>query len=191
LSALAAIVLAGALLVSISRRLAIVMSFSLLNVLFAWTSHLLKALSRPLYSEISAIIVYQDVLFWKALDLSHLVRYTQVVADLEGFVLIGVLTSLVALSNRGKGTGKVFLLSLQFAALCLVILGVEIAVFEPGVLYLHVTDAQVALKLAPWFNNADLLFSAVAVLAVSSALPRFRWLRVARGGSNGGSPRDN
>jgi hypothetical protein len=158
---------------------------------FAPSQGRLKAVSRPLYSEISAIIVYQDVLFWKALDLNHFIHYTQVVADLEGFVLLGVLTSLVALSNRGKGTGKVFLLSLQFAALCLVILGVEIAVFEPRVLYLHVTDAQVALRLAPWFNNADLLFSAVAVFAVSSSLSRLHGLRFSRGGSNRGSPRDD
>ena len=183
LSILATVFFAGALVISISRRLALVMSFSLLNVLFAWTSHLFKALSGPLYSGVNAIIAYQDVLFWKVLNLGPFTRDTQVVADLEGFVLLGLLTSLVVLSKRDEGTWRAFLLSLQIAALSLVILGAEIAVFEGDVFYLHVTDIQVALEFVPWFSNADLLLSGVAVLAVSSGLSHFQRFRVADGES--------
>jgi len=167
-----AILFATALVVVIAPRLALVLSFLSLNVFFAWTSHLLSAVSQPLASEVSHIIGLQDGLIWRAFDLGIFTMYTQIVADFEGLALLALVTALIALLNRDKGRGKAMLLSLQVAAACVVILGFEIAAFDYGEFYLHVTDVQVMLHFAPWFNNADLLLSAVGLLAASSALLR-------------------
>ena len=102
---------------------------------------------------------------------------TQVVADLEGIAALLLMTALIASLNRHKGTGKALLLALQAAAGCMVILGIEIAAFDYSEFYLHVTGLQLTLNLAPWFTNADLLLSAVAVLAGVVGLSRQRRFR--------------
>lgn len=166
-----------ALFVLIAPRVAVVISFVSLNVFFAWTSHLFDAAYQPLGTELTNVITMGDVLVWRVLGLASLSLDTQVVADLEGIAALVLMTALIASLNRHEGTGKALLLALQVAAGCMVILGIEIAAFDYSEFYLHVTGLQLTLNLAPWFTNADLLFSSVAVLAASVGLSRQRRFR--------------
>jgi len=166
-----------ALFVLIAPRVAVVISALSLNLFFAWTSHLFDAISQPLGNSLANIITVEDVLVWRVLGLASLSLDTQVVADLEGIAALLLMTALIASLNRHKGTGKALLLALQAAAGCMVILGIEIAAFDYSEFYLHVTGLQLTLNLAPWFTNADLLLSAVAVLAGVVGLSRQRRFR--------------
>jgi hypothetical protein len=54
-------------------------------------------------------------------------------------------------------------------SLCLVVSGVELALFHHTEFYVHVTD-EVAFHFLPWFSNA-LLLTALAALMGSAVVP--------------------
>jgi hypothetical protein len=172
LSVAAAIFFAVTLVVAISPRVALVVTFALLNLLFAWTSRLLEALSSPLYLGVGRVISIQNGVLWYGLGLERFTQFTQAATDLEGLLLLGLLASLVVLLNARRGTGKALLRSLRATGLCVAILGIEVAAFDRGEFYRHVTDVQLILNLAPWFSNADLLLGAAGAVVLSSALLR-------------------
>jgi hypothetical protein len=183
LSTAIAIFFSAALIVSISPRAALLTSFALLNLLFAWTSRLLEAISQALGLAVSRLVSMVNVVFWGGLGLGRLTQYSQAGTDLVGLSLLALLVSLILVMNRAGGVEKAIARGLRAAALCLVLLGVEVAAFDPGELYRHVTAVQVLLNFLPWFSNADLLLSAASVVVVSSAL-----LRLHRVGQGQGRP---
>ena len=161
----------------IAPRLALRTSFVLLNVYFAWTSSLLADVSKPLAAAVTQVMWTQDQFLWATLSLRYITGSVYVVADMEALAMLVVVVALTLLLNLEKGKRRALLLSLQVAALLLAVLGSEIAIFDYREFYLHVTQVQVALDLLPWFSNADLLVSAVAIFATTSSLLRLRRLR--------------
>ena len=180
LSLVAALAFVVAFGIFIAPRMAFAVSFSLLNVFFLWTSHLLYDISAPLDIALGQAIASQAKFLWITGSLGYFFPSFIVIADLEPLALLGILTLLTLLLSRGKGAKRAVLLSLQVAALCLIILGTQIAIFDHNEFYLHVTQAQSMLSFVPSFTNADLLFSALAIFAVSTCLLNFRRLRPQR-----------
>ena len=172
-SFLGVLVFAAATALSLFPTAAKRASFLLLNLYFAWTSHIVSDVSQPAAKELSNLISIQDIYLWRSLDLTSITANTQVVADFEALAMFGILTALTAIGSLESGKSRAALLGIQAAALALVMLGAEIAIFDYREFYLHVTDAQVLLSLAPWFTNADLLVSGLVVLVASSSLLRF------------------
>jgi len=167
-----------ALIAVVSLRLALAFSFAALNVLFAWSSRVLTMASQPLDSELNWLSSPQNKLMWDGPYYFRLTTYLRMVAGIEGLSLIGLLVASVVLLNRYKGTWRALLSSMQVSALCLVILGVEIAVFDSRELYLHVSNFQAFVNFIPWFSNADLLITGLAMLAGSSLLLRLQRLQI-------------
>lgn len=177
LSLVAALGFVVAFGVFIAPRLAFLASFSLLNVYFAWTAHLLADISASLAAGVTQALISQANFLWITGSLSYFVPSFIVIVDAEVLVLLGILTASTLLSNRGEGAKRSVFLSLQVAALSLTILGTEIAIFDHNEFFLHVSQAQALLSLEPSFTNADLLLSALAIFAVSTCLLNFRRLR--------------
>jgi len=176
LSLVAALGFVAALGIFKYPRLALGVSFSLLNVYFAWSSSLLADISQVVGSEVTRAIYSQDGFVSASLNLRVFTGDTYVVADLEALALLAAVTASVLLLNLDKGTRGALLHSVRAAALSLTILGAEVAMFDYREFYLHVTQVQVVLGLTPWFSNADMLFFALATFAVSSCLLRLGWL---------------
>lgn len=172
LGLVASVELAVALAVLLAPRVALAASYLFLNVYFFWTSHLLSDISPHLSALLTQLITAQDDFFWKDGGLGYWVGSSIMVLDLEALVLLSAVMSLTFLLNLGKGAGRALLYSLQAAALSLTILGAEIAWFDYPQFYMHVTQAQSLVNFLPSFNNADLLLSAVALLAASTFLLR-------------------
>ncbi len=181
LSFVAALAFVVALAVFLApKRLAFYAAFVLLNVYFAWTSHLLYDISAPLDIWVGQAIGAQANFIWTTGSLGFFFPSFVVVTDLEPLILVGLLAVLAFLLNREVGAKRAVLLALQVAALSLVILGVEIGVFDQREFNLHVTQAQALLSFEPSFTNADLLYSAIALFAVSTFLLNLRRLRTRR-----------
>jgi hypothetical protein len=180
LSLLGALGFIVALGVYVAPRSALLASFALLNVYFAWTSHLLSDASHPFDAWLGKVIASQCQFLWVnggLVDLfpSYFFYFPSyyVVFDLESLALFGVLVASILLLNRDMGAKRAALLSLQVAALCFAILETEIAVFDRRELFFHVTSTQQMLRFESWFTNADLLVCALAVFAVTTFLLNF------------------
>lgn len=145
-------------------------SFLLLNLYFAWDSRLLLAISPSVFSTVFASMKWEDIMLWNYFDLVRFTDYAYIVTDLEAFALLIVLIGSSAWLSRSRGLGAALLRSAQVAAFCLVIFEVELALFDCSEFFIHVTDFQVSFNLIPWFSNADMLFSAVVLLATSTFL---------------------
>jgi len=133
-------------------------------------------------------IASQAMFFWNSENLAYLIPSTTytlsgqvstivspefIVVDLEALALLGVLIFSTFLLNRPKGAKKATLRSFQVAALCLTILGTEIATFDNREFYLHVTQTQPFLNIATTFTNADLLLASIVIFVVSTGLLDF------------------
>jgi hypothetical protein len=171
-------IFAIALIAVISLRLALAFSFAALNLLFAWSSRVLATISQSLDSQLNWLSSPQNGLMWDGPYYFRLTTYLRMVAGIEGLSLIGLLVASVVLLNRYKGAWRALLSSMQVSALCLVILGGEIAVFDSRELYLHVSNFQASVNFIPWFSNADLLITGLAMLAGSSLLLRLQRLQL-------------
>ena len=180
LGIVAAIELTVILGVLLAPRLALLASVSLINIYFAWTAHVISSVSQHVSLAIGNLIVMQDNFFWANAGLGFFTASSIVVTDLEALILLGGIFALAITLNRGKGARKAVLLGLQITALSLSVYGLEIALFDHNELALHVTQSQILFKLAPSFSNADLLYSALAVLAASSCLLHSGGLRALR-----------
>jgi len=162
-------------------RLAFLASFMALNVLFVWTSLLARTLSARLNVGLGQAIVSQADLFWKIGNLAYVMPEfafpgpEQIVVDLETLGLLAMLMASTWLVNRRNGVRgrRAVLLSLRVAALSLVILCAEIAIFDPNEFFVHATQAQVLLDL-PSFTNAELFLLAVSMLVFTTFLMRIR-----------------
>jgi hypothetical protein len=152
-------------------------SLYLLKLYIAWTSHLLADVSRPLATEVTRLLVSQ-VNYYPWANLGYLAGKPLVLTDLEALAVLGVFMASAFQLSLGQGKNRALLLSVQAAALTLMALGAEIAIFDYNEFYLHVTQAQTLLDFAPWFSNADLLLCAVAIFATSSCLLHFRRLQL-------------
>jgi len=177
LSLLAALGFAASIGILSHPRLALVASFSLINVYFAWTSSLAAYLSRTLGSGLTEAIFSQDNFLSAYLNLRRFTGDTYDVADLEALALLAAVVASMFLLNSKKGTKKALLRSVQVAALSLIILSTEIAIFDYHEFFLQVTQLQASFGIAPWFSNADLLLLASAIFAASTCLLRFRLLQ--------------
>ncbi len=166
-----------ALIFAVSLRLAAAFSFFSLNLLFAWSTRVLSMVTRPFDSDINWLSSPKNGLIWEGASSASLTRYLRTAAGLEGLLLLGVLVTSVALLNRDKGVWRAILRASQVAALCFVVLGAQIAGFDRQELFLHVSNLQVFTGFIPWFDNADLLVTALAALVASTALLRLRRLR--------------
>jgi hypothetical protein len=145
-------------------------SFVLLNVYFAWDSRLLTAISPDLFSIVNAPIHWQIMALWKYFDLARFSPYAYIVADIENLALLIILVTSVAWLSRGRGFGAAVLRSMQVAALCLAIFGVELALLDCPEFSMHVTDFQESFNFLSWFSNADMLVASLAVLMASTLL---------------------
>ena len=161
----------------LAPRLALRASLVLLNLCFAWTSHLLDHVSKPLGAEVTLLMNSQDRYFWSIIGLNRITASNLAIADLEALGLLAVVATLTLLLNLGKGGKKALLLSLQVVSLCVVVLGSEIAIFDYGEFYLHVTEVQVLVNVVPWFSNADLLLSGLAIFVACTGVLHSRLLR--------------
>ena len=153
-----------------AAKLAFGACLALLNVYFAWSSHLLRAISPSLYEFVSRPIRVQDFDVWRYWGLARFTTYTLVVSDFEALVLLVVVMIGAAWLSRDSGRWFALLRSVQVAALCLVVFGVELALFDYHEFYVHVTDAQLTFHFVPWFTNADMLVSALVLLVMSTLL---------------------
>jgi hypothetical protein len=148
----------------------VVACFLLLNVYFAWTSGLLRAISISLFSIVNAPIQWQKMVLWTDLDLAKVSEFTYIVIDIECFILLIILMASCAWLNRGRGLGTMTMRATQVASFCLVIFGVELGLFDCSEFFIHVTDFQVSLNFLPWFSNADMLITSLAILISSTLL---------------------
>ena len=153
-------------------RAAFVVSFSLLNIFFAWTDWAFASIWKPLADGLTTAISAQDYFILSKLNLLPFFGTTLVVADAEALTMLCVVITSVFLMTRKRGKTRAATLSLWAASLSLMVFGIEIAAFDHRELYLHVTQAQVVLNIAPWFSNADLFLSALAVFGLTSMLLR-------------------
>lgn len=163
------------LIFAVSLRLVAAFSFVALNLLFAWSTRVLSMVTRPFDSDINWLSSPKNGLIWDGAAHSDFTRYLRTAAGLEGLLLLGVLVASIALLNRGKRTWRALLSASQAGSLCLVVLGAQVAAFDRQELYLHVSNLQVFIGFIPWFDNADLLVTALSVLVASSALLRLQW----------------
>jgi hypothetical protein len=137
-----------------------------LNILFMWTSHVLKAISPPFN--------YQFLL--QLSSLSSLVHLDgQTMADLIALGLTVMILISVDKRYAEQGTEIAALRAIQVTCLCLIPLGVEIFLFDRQEFNLHVSHLQQDTGLLLWFTNADLLYSLVFALGITSCLSI--WLR--------------
>jgi hypothetical protein len=162
-----------ALGVFIAPRWALLASFSLLNVYFAYTSGVLRYVSPSLGSAVGRALLSECNFLWIAGSLAYFLPSYYVVLDLESLALLGTQVVSAFMLTRVLGVKRAALLSSQVASLSLAILGTEIAIFDNVQLSYHVTTTQALLSFFPWFSNADLLFSGLTILALSSCLLNF------------------
>jgi hypothetical protein len=153
-------------------RAALVTSFSLLNLYFAWTSHVFAYFSQSLASFLTYEITAQDNFLSTFVNIPR-GDSTLMVVDAEALAMLVMLTTLIFLFNLRKGMRTAFLHSLQVMALCCMILGIEILAFDSNEFNLHVTQIQESLNVALWFSNADLFYSSVGIFVASSFLLYF------------------
>jgi hypothetical protein len=153
-----------------AAKLAFSMSLAMLNVYFAWSSHLLRVVSPRLYEFVSRPIRLQDFAVWRYYDLAKFTTYTLVVSDFEALILLLVVMAGAAWLSSDRGRWFALMRAVQVAALCLVVFGVELGLFDYHEFYVHVTDAQLTFNFVPWFTNADMLVSAAAILAMSTLI---------------------
>jgi len=92
---------------------------------------------------------------------------------LEGLALLLSIGALTALKSRGSSARKA-VNGLGIAAGLLVVLGAEVALFDSRALFQHVTTFQAVVGLAPWFTNADVIFSGAASLTILALVVRHR-----------------
>ncbi len=177
LSLAAALAFVLAFGVFLAPRLAFAASFSLLNVFFAWTSHVIGDISISADAALRQVIFAQADFLWTTGGFAFFIPNVIIIADLDVLVMLAVLIASTLLLTGSRGVRKAVLTALQVAALSLVILGVEIAVFDNAEFNLHVTQTQTMLNFAPTFTNGDLLYSALALFAVCTFLLNFRKLR--------------
>jgi hypothetical protein len=156
----------AALLVSgwmrkLSARLAlstgIGVSLLVLNVAFAWTSGVLGyvLVVIPTWLPQGLIVDYLRFIQFPA------VRST---LDLYYLAWLGLLF-LLSMAFFKSGTLKRLAHSIELAALALLVLPIEVFLFDRNEFGIHVMDAQVGTSLR-WFTNADLLATLGATLAV-------------------------
>lgn len=180
LSLVAALAFALTFGILVAPKLAFLASLSFLHLHFAWTSHLFSDISASFDKWLGGLIGAQATFFWNATDLGHFIHKVavspvNVVVDFEALAMLTVLFVSTVLISLREGYRRAVLRGLQIAGLSLFILGAEIALFDPKQLGVHVTQTQVFVEFAPWFNNADLLLVAATILAASTllrALPR-------------------
>ena len=177
LSLVAALGFVAALAILAYPRLALILSFVSLNLYFAWSSSLVAFISHSAGSWLTNAIYSQDLYILAKMNLNVFTGDTYVVADVEALALLAAATSSLFLLSLDKGARRALLLSVRAAALSLMVLGAEIAIFDNREFFLHVTQAQVVLDVAPWFSNADLLLSAVMIFALSTWMLRPGGLR--------------
>jgi hypothetical protein len=163
-----------------AAKLAFAVSLVALNVYFAWTSLLLQWLSPWSFTQVDHFIRWQDIALFNDLHLNSLLGQsdlTQVVADFEALAAFLVLLASTAWLSGGGGYVRALLRTLQVGAFCLVLFGIELALFNYGYFYLHVTDAQVAYNVIPWFNNADMLLCGLLAFGTTTMLSGRSWRR--------------
>jgi hypothetical protein len=165
-----------------AAKLAFTVSLLALNFYFVWASYFLRWLSPSLYISVNRVIRSQDIALFTDLHLydhfySSLTFYTQIVADFEALAFLLVLMASTLLLSRGRGPGFAILRTLQVAALCFVVFGLELALFDFREFYIHFTDAQLAYNIIPWFSNADMFLSALVVFGTTTLLSNPSWRR--------------
>lgn len=160
-------------------KAALVASFSLLNLFFAWTSHVFWFVSMPFANALINWMTIQDTFIWNLIDLRFGGGSTLVVADGEALAMLTIFAGLVLLFALQKGLWRALLRSLQAVAVSCMILGAEILVFDNSEFDLHVTQIQASFGISVWFTNADLLYSGTAIFLASTVLfylPRLQQL---------------
>ena len=165
-----------------AAKLAFAVSLLALNFYFVWSSYLLRWLSPSLYVSVNRAIRSQDIALFQGLHLDTLfysseVYYTQIVADFEALLLLFVLIASTAYLSRRGGPGRSLLRTLQISSICFVAFGVELAIFDNSEFYIHFTDAQLAYNIIPWFSNADMFLSALAIFGSTTLLINPSWRR--------------
>ena len=144
-------------------------SFALVNVFFAWTSHVFSSFSPPLANFLTREITAQDNFLWGFVDTLYGVR-TLIVADIEVLSMLVILITVAFLFNLQNGRKRALLLSIHLMSLCFIILGIEILAFDSSEFNLHVTQVQAFFGLATWFTNADLFYAGLGVFVASACL---------------------
>jgi hypothetical protein len=147
---------------------ALVFSAALMNVYFAWTSHVLwddQALRATIANMARDQMRFIGLGSWYIGSKSFGVREF---IDLE-VVLLALATALFSfLVFRHRGRLKATLRMLEIGALSVMPLGIEIYLLDTREFYIHASIAQVETGFMPWFTNEDLLFLALAVFFVSA-----------------------
>lgn len=150
-------------------RLTLVASFSVLNLLFAWTAHVFWwSFSVPLAKSLFGWVTAQDDLLWQIADLHR--GNPLLVSDTEGIAMLAVFAALVFHYTIKRGAWLALLRVVQAVAGCCVILGGEVLLFDPGEFGLRVSEVQSALGFLVWFTNSDLLYAGTMVFAASTFL---------------------
>ena len=180
ISILSAMAFAAAFAISFFPRAALVISFGLLNVIYAWTAHVFMAVSFGTGQTVIDAISVQNFFFWDLVNL----RYgsnTLIVADVESIAMLATVVVLTFLLSFRNGRKKAILRAFQILAVCCMILGLEILVFDGSEINLHVTQIQASFGVAAWFTNADLLYTGLGLFVASTFVlyfPRlFAWRR--------------
>src|SRR5690242_18217600 len=109
-----------------AANIVFVASFLLLNVFFAWTSGLLRAISPSLASAVNAPIQWQYMAIWDYFNVARFSGYAYIVVDIECFALLLIMIASAAWLRRGRGLRPALLGSTQVTALGLVVFGVEL-----------------------------------------------------------------
>jgi hypothetical protein len=138
----------------------------LLNVYFAVTSNLL---GDVLPSSVTGFII--TITFLDAVRFAgHLHVLAYYVIDLEALILLIGALACVFLLTRSAGIILAVLRTLQALSMVMIVLPIEIYLFNSQEFTVYFTSFQALAGFLPWFSNEDLLVVCAGSLVVTTLL---------------------
>jgi hypothetical protein len=162
----------GRKVVRLALILLLTASVVIVNLYFAWTSHVLSGYPS-VRASISSFAVAQMNLIgawsWfigagtKGTAIREFIDY-----EVVAFTLAIAASSFLLFLNHSLK--KATLRMLEIGSLSVLPLGLEIYVFDYREFWIHASIAQVKAGFLPWFSNADLLFLTVGTLSIAAVI---------------------
>jgi hypothetical protein len=134
--------------------------FAFLNFYYLWTSRAVLELLTPVMSD-TYLYPLQSYGFGFG-------STGNLPVDLISVGFLVTFCACVFLLYRRDGPVKGFLRTLQLGSLALVPLCLDIPLFDPSEFDVHVTSLQEHYNVLPWFSNADMLATILAVFLATT-----------------------
>jgi hypothetical protein len=134
--------------------------FAFLNFYYLWTSRAVLELLTPVLSG-TYLFPLQSYGFGFG-------SMGNLPVDLISVAFLAAFCACVFLLYRQDGLLSGFMRALQFGSLSLVPLCLDILLFDPNEFDVHVTSLQEHYNVLPWFSNADMLATILAVFVATT-----------------------